>query len=488
VAQREPLKDVVVLLPGLLGSILQKDGRDLWAPSGGSFFRGMLTHGRRFDALVLGEDPPLRDELGDGITATRLMPDVHLIPGLWKIDGYSRLSSALRSAFDLRPRWNYFEFPYDWRRDVRVAARRLRRESHEWLRRWREASGHADARLVLIAHSLGGLVARTFLELEEGARDTRTLVTFGTPFQGALGALEALANGARRGPFGGLDFTALARSMTSLYQLLPVYPCYDAGDGRMQRVAESDGVPNVDPARARAALAFHRELAQVAAPGGNVDRAGMLWPVVGIAQPTPQSARLVNGRVELLDVHGGQDWKGDGTVPRVSAVPAEAGDVHPMFTGTRHGSLQNADAVLVQLTGILSGLRLDVARFQAESPAAPAVHLGLELDDAYPASAPIRMRVRTDRADAPPLSASVADVDTGRSLLPTLRQEDGVTVVETAGLAPGIYRLTVGARARSSEPGASVETASDLFVVYQPEEATVQGRRPVAEAVGARRK
>src|SRR6185503_14033607 len=164
-------------------------------------------------------------------------------------DGYSRLAAALRSSFDLRPRWNYFEFAYDWRRDVRVAARRLRRDSHEWLRRWREASGQADARLVLVAHSLGGLVARTFLELEDGARDTRALVTFGTPFQGALGALEALANGARRGPFGGIDFTPLARSMTSVYQLLPVYPCYDAGDGSLRRVAESEGVPNVDPAR-----------------------------------------------------------------------------------------------------------------------------------------------------------------------------------------------------------------------------------------------
>ena len=31
---REPMTDIIVLLPGIGGSVLKKDGRDLWALSG----------------------------------------------------------------------------------------------------------------------------------------------------------------------------------------------------------------------------------------------------------------------------------------------------------------------------------------------------------------------------------------------------------------------------------------------------------------------
>ena len=37
---KQPLGDVVVLLPGILGSVLQRDGKDVWAPSPG---RGRLA-------------------------------------------------------------------------------------------------------------------------------------------------------------------------------------------------------------------------------------------------------------------------------------------------------------------------------------------------------------------------------------------------------------------------------------------------------------
>ena len=32
---KQPMGDVVVLLPGILGSVLQRDGKDVWAPSPG---------------------------------------------------------------------------------------------------------------------------------------------------------------------------------------------------------------------------------------------------------------------------------------------------------------------------------------------------------------------------------------------------------------------------------------------------------------------
>ena len=81
------------------------------------------------------------DDLGDGITAPEVIRDVHLIPGLWKIDGYTKMLRYIEETFDVTRGRNLFEFPYDWRRDNRVAARRLQRQG----RRVAEASGASRA-------------------------------------------------------------------------------------------------------------------------------------------------------------------------------------------------------------------------------------------------------------------------------------------------------------------------------------------------------
>ena len=83
-------------------------------------------------------------------------------------------------------------------------------------------------------------------------------------------------------------------------------------------------------------------------------------PVVGIFQPTDQSARLVGDRVEMLASYEGGDEGGDGTVPRVSATPIElSDDPRETYVSTTHGSLQNAEAVLSHVVGALTRKRLD---------------------------------------------------------------------------------------------------------------------------------
>ena len=96
---RRKIGDVIVLLPGILGSVLERDGEDVWAPTPGAALRALWTLGRSMRDLRLDSDPVDRDDLGDGVVATRLVPDLHLIPGLWKIDGYSRLSAYLQREF-----------------------------------------------------------------------------------------------------------------------------------------------------------------------------------------------------------------------------------------------------------------------------------------------------------------------------------------------------------------------------------------------------
>jgi pimeloyl-ACP methyl ester carboxylesterase len=302
---KQPMTDIVVVLPGILGSALEKDGKPIWDMSPSAAVRALFTLGGSVKDLELDGDDHTIDDLGDGVRATRLLPDLHLVPGLWKIDGYGAIADRLQSQFDLAPGHNYFEFPYDWRRDNRVAARRLARESHDWLKAWREKTSNDEAKLVLLAHSMGGLVSRAFLELEDGWRDTRTLVTFGTPFRGSLNAAGFIANGFEKkiGPLTAVDLTDMLRSLTSVYQLLPIYPCIEDGGGAPVRPSEATGFPHLDADRAGEALAFHRAIEEAVSQHSGetayVEDRYRLEPVVGTDQPTLNSGRIDGDRLIL---------------------------------------------------------------------------------------------------------------------------------------------------------------------------------------------
>ena len=444
--------DVIVMLPGITGSVLTKDGKDVWAPTGGAILDALLSLGKNVKSLALKEDPPDVDDLGDGVVATRVMPDIHLIPGLWKIDGYSKLKSYVTKTFDVRPGENLFEFPYDWRRDNRVSARKLQRSTSEWLKKWRESSGNKDAKLVLVGHSMGGIVSRYYLECLDGWRDTRTLVTFGTPYRGSVKAVGTLANGFAKkiGPLS-LDLTDMVRSLTAVYQLLPIYPCYDTGGDKLVRIAETD-VPNIDKERAAAAHAFHDEITH-AVEAHEQDEEYLrnrysIRPVIGTFQPTVQSAKANGGGVELIPSYQGVDHDGDGTVPRVSATPLEVEhEENAMFAAQRHASLQNDDPVLTQLAGILSDTNLDLSVFRA----LPTVRVGLDVDDVYEVGEPVTVKARPEQPLTEPLLAVVEDathppdderpVEVART---TLRPSgDGWQSAELAPLPEGAYRVTV---------------------------------------------
>ena len=463
---REPMKDIIVLLPGITGSVLEKDGKVAWGFNAGSITKAAFTRGDTMKkALLLQGESRDVDDLGDGVTATRLIPDLHLIPGLSKIDGYSKVSKHIQDAFDVKPNENYFEFPYDWRRTNVVAARKLRRHSHDWLKRWREKTNNRDAKLILVAHSMGGLVSRYFLEIFEGWKDTRALITFGTPYRGALNSVDSLANGVRKGPFGLLDLSELTRSFTAVYELLPRYACYDSGDGNLVRVGETTGIPNIDPARAAAALAFHNEIDDAVSAKLETseyrDGRYVVHPVIGIQQKTSQTARRDGNGVRMLEERNGKDESGDGTVPRVSAIPLEYSTASiGMFAATKHAALQNADAVLVQLEGVISGMTLDLGAVKA-GPG--LVSLSLEVEDLYFDSEPVVVRVLPDKPDTT-LTARIINSATNQE---AGRQElteagDGWHTGDFGILQAGEYRVTV--------TGEKTEPAMDAFAVGETPE------------------
>jgi len=125
----ERLDDLIVVLPGIIGSTLAKDGQLVWAPSAGAVLRTIATFGRNLEALTLpdgiGDAHP-----EDGVQPVALLPDLHLLPGIWSAHiGYGRLLDWLPSRFhlveapadDANRFANVLPFPYDWRLSNRDA-------------------------------------------------------------------------------------------------------------------------------------------------------------------------------------------------------------------------------------------------------------------------------------------------------------------------------------------------------------------------------
>jgi Lecithin:cholesterol acyltransferase len=142
---------------------------------------------------------------------------------------------------------NLVEFPYDWRLSNQLNAQRLSEKVIPILARWRQSTKNPNAKLIFICHSMGGLVARYFLEVLKGRELANKLITIGTPYQGSINAFEMLVNGLvlRFGPIG-VSVDRLVDSFPSAYQLLPSYNCLDVGDGKQRDLSGSD-LPDVRP-------------------------------------------------------------------------------------------------------------------------------------------------------------------------------------------------------------------------------------------------
>jgi hypothetical protein len=461
--------DVYVLVPGILGSVLEKDGKDVFGLTAEAGFRALFSGGHSITDLQLSEpawepaepgDEEIRSvpDLGDGITAERLARDAHLIPGLWKIDGYDEFSKFMRNRFTLTLGESYFEFPYDWRRDNRVAAHQLAASCRDWLAARRLQ--YPDAQLVVVAHSMGGLVSRYYLEVLGGWRDTRWLITFGTPYRGSLKAVDFVANGLNF--FGLVDLTDLACSCTSVHQLLPIYPCVDTGGGKMARLTDvPEALPRLTPQQVRAARGFHKEIEDAVARHRQneeyVKHGYRVRPVIGIDQPTSQSAVWQgDGRLKIMRSYNGDDPGGDGTVPRPSASPQEAkSDEDAMFSSDKHASLQNADAIHTQVNGWVN--LIDLGKYLAVTPE----HVAVDTADVYPAAQSVHMQL-TPSAPVEVLLTSLTWV--GGPVEPASPVEirelsfvSGATDFEFGPKDPGVYRLQV--------EGDEIETVSDLLVV-----------------------
>ncbi|MGH8905030.1 MAG: lipase/acyltransferase domain-containing protein [Egibacteraceae bacterium] len=452
-------RDVVVMVPGILGSTLAHRGKLVWAPSAGAAMRAIRTFGRSLGALRLPEG--IGDqEPDDGVEAVDVMPDLHVLPGIWTANiGYSGLLRELERRCNLtRPRShvpNLIPFAYDWRLSNRVNGIRLGKRVSPALERWRALGGEfADARLVFVCHSMGGLVARWFVEMEGGAEVTRKIVTIGTPHRGALKALDQLVNGVRKGigPLS-LDLTELALSMPSMYELLPQYACLEAAGGPLRRIGETS-VPGLATTMMDDAARFHRDLDGAAAAHGAYD----LHPIVGTRQRTPTTARITGRSLHPLYRIGGGDERGDATVPRLSATPERLPPDSPSvrWVADQHGALQHNSAVFDELERVLiapSVIHRASADLELEAQVAELVLAGEEIE----------VHASVDGGERIALQADVAD-ETGRPVteIRLYEGQDGHRgVIEP--LPPGAYQVIV----RALDEAAPVSPVTCATLVWE---------------------
>ncbi len=193
-----------VLLPGIMGSLLAS----VRGISAVLWFNPTVVLDGHINLLDLNDD-------GDGDRS----PDVEITPvGIEKFT-YLRLIVALAHETRL------YEFPYDWRRHLEYNARLL----HEALRRW--SAGAPQRRYVLVGHSMGGMLARTYLALypREAERMIERVVMLGTPLYGAIEAALIFTGEttqsqivSRLNPAN--DVVRFASNLPASYQLLPPPP------------------------------------------------------------------------------------------------------------------------------------------------------------------------------------------------------------------------------------------------------------------------
>jgi pimeloyl-ACP methyl ester carboxylesterase len=183
--------------------------------------------------LALEIDPETLEPRPSGLFPSGLADRVagrdyygNIIRVLEEAGGYRRAGPGQPQSRDSR---NYYLFIYDWRQDNVITSGKLA----DLVEQIQRDHDDPDLKVDLIAHSMGGLVARYYLRygrsdvLDDnefpvnysGARNVRRTLLLGTPNLGSVSSLHAFIMGYRIG-FGSIPTEVLA-TMPSVYQLFP---------------------------------------------------------------------------------------------------------------------------------------------------------------------------------------------------------------------------------------------------------------------------
>ena len=275
-AQREdPYRNPIIVIPGLMGSKLvdQDSGKIVWGAFGLGQVNPNTPKGARLVALPMAPGKKLK-ELQDNVKPAGALDRVvfNFLGIPLELNAYYNILQALgvggyrdeelgeAGGIDYGDRhFTCFQYDYDWRRDIVESAKNLDRFIQEKTRYVQEETEKRfgikleKVNFDIVAHSMGGLVARYYLryggaDLPEdgslpeltwaGAQHVDHLILIGTPSAGSLGSLQNLISGVSPETLFPHYSAALLSTMPSMYELLP--------RGRHRPLMKADGQPVPD--------------------------------------------------------------------------------------------------------------------------------------------------------------------------------------------------------------------------------------------------
>ncbi len=308
----------VIFVPGTMGSQLWLGSEQVW-PN----VNYLLKHPEVF-----------RYTEGDNrLQPKGILNEMVIVPNLISIDQYNLLGNYLVEEMGYERENNFIEFAYDWRQDVRQSARDLAKFVDGW---------NVQGPITIIAHSLGTLVSRYYVEMLGGKKKVGRLMLIGGPHQGVPKIAANLLTGVDLLPFGlmGKKLTEIIETFPSCYQILPLYPCGVDQNGKAINFLEDENwVKTAYRPLLRAAREFRREL--------GMKSSVPTLSIFGYGHKTAMQLQVQRDsygvfKKAVIDVQP----SGDSSVPEASAV-LPATEIHPVHQ--YHGTLFNDNDVKMRL-------------------------------------------------------------------------------------------------------------------------------------------
>jgi len=330
--------DAIVFIPGILGSRLSLNGQEVWPPTPVEAWSGY----HRIPQLM---DP--------GVVATAIIENVLCFQFYKPIDDDLTTIAAATGGVKV-------DFFYDWRKDIKLYTAPLLAQKLE------EIATHGAQSITLVAHSMGGLVARILLESGDYAQEPwfakiKHFVGICNPHHGAPQALaEALGLAGTSGvsPDDMPTLTSDPR-YPAAYQNLPA-PNYN-------RLRKQPGNIPLNIYRSSVANAFSLSKPNLAATKSSFAATDMSERpasveyslIAGSQQSTLEQINVVGSTFPFV-----KDTAGDGTVPLWSAAPGAMG---AFVTPGDHIGILKTGPFRTHLFQILTGNQVMAQRF-AVSP------------------------------------------------------------------------------------------------------------------------
>lgn len=412
--KREPLRGNIIFIPGIMGSELTvtEDGDDdlVWV----SFLK-LIWGG--IDKLRLAKDGMQESDSQLRVQPTGLDKDSYAEAVLW-----------------LKAYWNVEPFAYDWRKDLDLAAERLKDLVETKFK---------DQPVHLVAHSMGGLVSRNFIRLypkvwkamlEPKKVQGGRLIMLGTPNYGSYAIAQAMV--AKDKLVKWLAAADLQHDLSEVldvlngfvgsYQLLPS-PARLSDSERGLYESSMWGRYPIVAGHLQRAKKFHADLDVEA----TIDPERMAY-IAGCNQETLAGVRINGPGLFEFDV----TLKGDGRVTHALGLLT---GVPTYYVDEIHGDLQKNEQVLEAIDEILRTGK--TGALNTEPVAARAVR-------SVPSA---RVRAVQDRQDAEQIRQIAEATKADRSSAAERRRAEALLRQAIMAQAPAVSRaVTDGATTKTS--------------------------------------